>query len=123
MSSPAVDGKSGSSKVGSRMVVNGFRAEVLSEKFFALMRKAGEKSWTTLHDAARAPSRQQREQFLADADTEGLDEVVVERHLYVKYSLRTVMTSRSGSLVYVTTFRKDAAGKWVSKRSTRRDIH
>lgn len=109
--------------MGNRILVNGFRAEVLSEKYFALMRVAGESAYQQLHDEAIAPTRGQREQFLAEAEAQGLNEVVVERHLYVKYTLRTVMTSRSGSLVYVTTFRKDAVGKWVAKRSTRRDIH
>lgn len=104
--------------------VNGFRAEVLSESYLALRRLSGPLGvYRVLYNGPEAPSTAQRRKFLADADAAGYDTVVVERHLHVKYDLRCTMRARSGSLVYVTTHQKNAAGVWYAVRSSRRSIY
>jgi hypothetical protein len=104
--------------------VNGFRAEVLSEGYTAILRTRNNFSrYRVAHEADAAPTKAQREQFLADADAGEFDEVVVSRHLHVKYDLRCTMRSRSGSLVFMTTFRKNTAGKWFSEKSSTRSIY
>jgi len=84
-----------------RMTINGARADVLSDDWIALFASTLTVGSKVAVSQRAAPIKaSERKALLAQAEAEGFDRVVIERHIYAAYDLRCTMKRRSGTKVF-----------------------
>jgi hypothetical protein len=102
-----------------KMQINGFRADVHSDEWIAILRDtSSHRTATAVAQREQPITAGERAALCERADREGYDLVVVERHIYAAYDLRCTMKRRSGNLVRRVEARRNAAGAWYEVKSS-----
>jgi hypothetical protein len=97
------------------MMHNGFRAEVLDERRFAFYLDSKHvRTHKTIETLPETLTKKFIDELKAQALAEGYDTIHVRLDRYIRYSLRTVMTNRSGWLNKSTIY-KHVDGVWTKK--------
>jgi hypothetical protein len=97
------------------IIHNGFRAEVLDERRFAFyLDSTHVRTHKTIETLPEPLTKKFIDELKAQAQAEGYDTIHVRLDRYIRYSLRAVMTNRSGWLNKSTIY-KYVNGVWVKK--------
>lgn len=106
------------------MWINGFRADVYSDGWIAvLVNTVNWASVIAIQQRTDSIKASERAALCERADKEGFDKVLVQRHIHAGYDLRCTMSRRSGTLVKTIEARKNVNGVWFERKSSKSSFY